>query len=291
MPARSVGSGTVSFGLVAIPVRFYVATHSESPSFNLLHQACGSRIRQQVFCPRCERVVERSELVRGHEVAKGQYVTFSDEELRGLETAASTSIDIQEFVPLAAVDPIYFETSNYLGPDKGGEKAYRLLADAMRETGVVAIAQHVSRGKERLVLIRPVADGLVLHALYYADEVRRFDEIVLGEAGQRRTGELELAQQLVGQLTARGFHPEQYRDHYRDRLREAVERKVAGQEMTSSEPIAPRAQVIDLMEALKQSLARERTPAATKPVAVALDTAKRRATSGSSRSAGAKKKQ
>src|SRR5215470_6296781 len=177
MPARSVGSGTVSFGLVSIPIKLYVATHSEAPSFNLLHQPCGSRIRQQIYCPRCERTVERSELVKGYEVAKDQYVTFTDDELKALEAAASPSIDIQEFVPLAAVDPVYFETSQYLGPDKGGEKAYHLLADAMRETGVVAIAQHVSRGKERLVLIRPRETGLVLHALYYADEVRSFEDI------------------------------------------------------------------------------------------------------------------
>jgi len=261
MPARSVGSGTVSFGLVAIPVRFYVATHSEAPSFNLLHQPCGSRIKQQVFCPRCERTVERSELVKGYEVSKDQYVLFTDDELRALETASSTSIDIQEFVPLALVDPIYFENAHYLGPDKGGEKAYHLLADAMRETGVVAIAQHVSRGKERLVLVRPVTTGLVLHTLYYADEVRRFDEVPLGEPGQRRDGEMKLAHQLIGELGAPAFHPEQYRDHHRDRLREAVERKVAGDQTTIAAATAPRAQVIDLMEALKQSLGRERTAA------------------------------
>lgn len=289
MPARSVGSGTVSFGLVSIPVRFYVATHSESPSFHLLHQPCGSRIKQQVYCPRCERVVERSELVRGFEVTKDQYATFSDEELRALETAASPSIDIQEFVPLAAVDPVYFETSHYLGPDKGGEKAYRLLADAMRETGVVAIAQHVSRGKERLVLVRPIAEGLVLHSLYYADEVRRFDDVPLGDAGQRRRGEMELAQELIGKLTSRGFEPEQYRDHYRDRLREAVERKVGGQETLIAEPAPPRAQIIDLMDALKQSLARERKPAEAKPAATAPEA--RRAANVAGRRIAAKKKQ
>ncbi|HXJ32487.1 MAG TPA: Ku protein [Candidatus Eisenbacteria bacterium] len=289
MPARSVGSGTVSFGLVSIPVRFYVATHSESPSFNMLHQACGSRIKQQVYCPRDERVVERSELIRGYEVAKDQYVTFTDEELRALEAAASPSIDIEEFVPLEAVDPIYFETSHYLGPDKGGDKAYHLLADAMRETGVVAVAQHVSRGKERLVLIRPIAEGLAIHTLYYADEVRPFGEIGLGEPGQRRAGEMDLAKQLVGQLTSKGFRPEQYHDHYRDRLREIVEKKVAGEEMTIAEPATPRAQVIDLMDALKQSLARERKPGAMKPAAVVAVASKRRATGGSGRAASKKK--
>jgi DNA end-binding protein Ku len=287
MPARSVGSGTVSFGLVSIPIKLYVATHSEAPSFNLLHQVCGSRIRQQIFCPRCERTVERSELVKGYEFAKEQYVTFTDDELRALETAASSSVDIQEFVPLADVDPVYFETSHYLGPDKGGEKAYHLLVDAMRERRVVAIAQHVSRGKERLVLIRPMAKGLVLHSLYYADEVRTFDDVPLGEAGQRRDGEMKLAQQLIGELTAKGFHPEQYRDHYRDRLQEVVDRKVAGEETTIAAPSAPRAQVIDLMEALKQSLARERKPATVK-AAASPATPRRAASAGRS---AAKKKQ
>jgi DNA end-binding protein Ku len=288
MPARSVGSGTVSFGLVSIPIKLYVATHSESPSFNLLHQPCGSRIRQQIFCPRCERTVERSELIKGYEVQKDQYATFTDDELKALETAASPSIDIQEFVPLADVDPVYFETSHYVGPDKGGEKAYHLLADAMREREVVAVAQHVSRGKERLVLIRPMAKGLVLHTLYYADEVRAFDDDVLGDPGQRRDGEMRLAQQLIGELTGEGFRPEQYRDHYRDRLREVVDRKIAGEETTIAAPTAPRAQVIDLMEALKQSLARERKPAESKPAAVAEEP--RRRASGSGRS-GSKKRQ
>ena len=285
MPARSVGSGTVSFGLVSIPVRFYVATHSENPSFNLLHQPCGSRIRQQIFCPRCERTVERSELVKGYEVNKDQYATFTDDELKALETAASSSIDIQEFVPLADVDPVFFENTHYLGPDKGGEKAYHLLADAMRERAVVALAQHVTRGKERLVLIRPMEKGLAVHTLYYADEVRSFDDIVLGDAGKRRDGEMKLAQQLIGELTAESFEPDQYRDHYRDRLREVVERKVAGEEMTITAAAPPRAQVIDLMEALKQSLARERTPATT----AAIPAARGRAAAGGR--SGSKKKQ
>src|SRR5204862_3488268 len=148
-----------------------------------------------------------SDLDRGYEVTKQQYVTFSDEELKALETAASASIDIQEFVPLAAVDPIYFEGSHYLGPDKGGDKAYQLLVDAMREMGMAAIAQHVSRGKERLVLIRALEKGLVLHTLYYADEVRALAVVPMGPAAPRRDGEIKLARQLIEQLAAEGFHP------------------------------------------------------------------------------------
>jgi DNA end-binding protein Ku len=258
MPPRSIGSGTISFGLVSIPIRLFVATHSEQPSFNLIHQTCGSRIRQQVFCPRCERTVERSELVKGYAVAKDQYVTFGADELKALETAASSAIEIQEFVPLADVDPVFFASSHYLGPDKGGEKAYRLLAQSMRETGRVALAQHVTRGKEHLVLIRPFADGLTLHTLYYADEIRPFDEIDRGGEVTVRDGERELATRLISELSAERFDPSGYRDHYRDRLDEAVTRKVEGQETVAATAATEAPRVIDLMEALKQSLAAER---------------------------------
>src|SRR5262245_56418847 len=281
MAARSIGSATVSFGLVSIPVRLYVATHSEQPSFNMIHEVCKSRIKQQTWCPRCERVVERSELVRGREVAKDQYVLFTEEELKGLEAAASQAIDIQEFVPLADVDPVYFQDTHYLGPDKGGEKAYQLLAEAMRDTGMVALAQHVTRGKERLVLIRPYADGLSLHTLYYADEVRAFDEVDRGAKATVKPAETSLARKLIEQLAGEKFAPEQYHDHWRQRLQEAVDRKVAGEEV--SVPEVPRAatKVIDIMEALKQSLAREGGRAAPRPVPVAPE--RRRASGGGAR--------
>ena len=269
MPARSIGSATVSFGLVSIPVRMYVATHSEQPSFNLIHGVCKSRIKQQTWCPRCERVVERSELVKGREVAKDQYVLFTDEELKALEAAASQAIDIQEFVPLADVDPVYFEDTHYLGPDKGGDKAYQLLAEAMRDTGMVALAQHVSRGKERLVLIRPFAAGLALHTLYYADEVRAFDEIERGPKATVKPAETNLARKLIEQLAADGFTPQQYHDHWRERLQEAVDQKIAGEEVAVPAVQPAQAKVIDLMEALKQSLSREggrATPRAAPPV-------------------------
>jgi DNA end-binding protein Ku len=263
MPARSIGSGTISFGLVSIPVRLYVATHSEQLSFNMLHASCGSRIRQQLVCPKDERPVERGEIVKGYEFAKDRYVTFTDDELRALEAEASRAIDIREFVPLEKVDPIFFENAHYLGPDKGAEKAYRLLAQAMRDTGRVALAQFVARGKEHLVLIRPYADGLVMHYLYHADEVRRFDEIDRGGEPAVRAGEVELARKLIEQLSADAFRPEQFSDEYRQRLEAAVQRKIAGEEVTAAAPPRARAEVIDLMEALKQSLAgRGRRPAA-----------------------------
>ena len=259
----------MSFGLVSIPVRLYVATHSEQPSFNMIHEVCRSRIKQQTWCPRCERVVERSELVKGREVAKDQFVLFTDDELKALEAAASQAIDIQEFVPLANVDPVYFQDTHYLGPDKGGDKAYQLLAEAMRDTGMVALAQHVARGKERLVLIRPFADGLSLHTLYYADEVRAFEDIDRGPKAAVKPAETTLARKLIEQLAADRFAPEQYHDHWRERLQEAVDRKVAGEEVAIPEAPATRAKVIDIMDALKRSLAEQRKPAQAATAAAA----------------------
>ena len=254
MAARSIGSGTISFGLVSIPVRLYVATSSQQASFNQLHEQCGTRIRQQLYCPTCERVVERSELVKGYQFARDRYVRFTDAELRAVEAAASPTIDIHEFVPLERVDPVYFENVHYLGPDKGGEKAYRLLAEAMRDTKRVALAQHVSHGKEHLVLIRPYDGGLVMHEMYYADEVRAFSEIPTDGAVKLRDTETDLAKKLIEQLSAAEFRPEQYRDEYRERLMEAVQKKVAGEEVVAP-PAPARAEVIDLMDALKKSLA------------------------------------
>jgi DNA end-binding protein Ku len=261
MPPHSLGSGTISFGLVSIPVRLYTAASSANVSFNQLHGACGSRIRQQTFCPRCNRTVERAELVRGYEFAKDQYVQVKDEELKALEGEASKIIDIAEFVPLAEVDPIYFEKTYYLGPDKGGEKPYRLLADAMDKAGQVALAKYVMRGKESLVLIRPAQNGLMLHTMYFADEVRNFDEVDKGQSAKIREGELDLALQLINGLASETFSPDRYADEYRHRVLEMVNKKVEGQEITVAEPAAPRAQVIDLMEALKESLAKRGMPA------------------------------
>src|SRR4030095_8471883 len=191
----------------------------------------------------------------------------------------------------AAVDPVYFQDTHYLGPDKGGEKAYQLLAEAMRDTGMVALAQHVSRGKERLVLIRPFTDGLSLHTLYYADEVRAFDEVERGPKATVKPAETTLARKLIEQLAGEKFAPEQYHDHWRERLQEAIDQKVAGQEVLA--PEAPRAQpkVIDIMDALKQSLAREGGRSAPRRVDV---TATRRRASEEARPArasGGKKKE
>ncbi|MGH7262898.1 MAG: Ku protein, partial [Candidatus Rokuibacteriota bacterium] len=252
MPPHSIGSGTISFGLVSIPIKLYTAASSGGASFNLLHAKCGNRIKQQTFCPVCNETVERSGLVKGYEFAKEQYVRFTDEELKSLEGEASKVIDIAEFVPLPKVDPIYFEKTYYLGPDKGGEKAYRLLADAMAKTDRVALAKFVMRGKESLVLIRPAQNGLMLHTMYFADEVRDFGEIEKGQSAKIKEGELELALRLVDELSNGDFKPEQYQDEYRLRVLDLVNLKVEGKEVTAVGPQVQRAQVIDLMEALKE---------------------------------------
>src|SRR6266436_4948023 len=268
MPPHALGSGTISFGLVSIPIKLYTSASSQSVAYNLLHAKCGSRVRQQYVCPLDNEVVERGDLVKGFEFAKDQYVRVTDAELKALEGEASKIIDIAEFVPLDRVDPIYFEKTYYLGPDKGGEKAYRLLAEAMAKSDRVALAKFVMRGKESLVLIRPVHSGLMLHTMYFADEVRDFGEIDKGQSAKIKEGELELAQRLIDELSHEEFKPDQYQDDYRLRVLDLVNSKVEGKEVTAVGPEVQRAQVIDLMDALKQSLDRRAaTPATGEPAA------------------------
>src|SRR3989441_3836035 len=218
MPPHALGSGTISFGLVSIPVKLYTAASAGGVSCNQLHTKCANRLRQQMFCPVDNEVVDRSQIVKGYEFQKDQYVRFTDEEIKSLEGEASKVIDITEFVPLSTVDPIYFEKTYYLGPDKGGEKAYRLLSDAMTKSERVALAKFVMRGKESLVLIRAAQDGLMLHTMYFADEVRSFGEIDKGQSAKIRENELALAQQLIDGLSNTEFEPERYADEYRDRV-------------------------------------------------------------------------
>jgi DNA end-binding protein Ku len=260
MPPHALGSGTISFGLVSIPIRLYTAASSGNVAFNMLHAKCGSRIKQQTFCPTCNETIERSALVRGYEYGKDQYVRVADEELKALEGEASKMIDIAEFVPLAKVDPIYFEKTYYLGADKGGEKPYRLLADAMEKSGQVALATFVMRGKESLVLIRAAQGGLMLHTMYFADEVRAFNEVDKGESAKIKEGELDLAIKLIDGLAAEDFDPARYKDAYRERVLEMLDKKAEGQELAAVPAPAKRRQVIDLMDALKESLAARKPP-------------------------------
>jgi len=251
---RAVSSGTISFGLVSIPVKLFTAASSEQVSFNMLHKKCGTRVKMQFICPTDNEVVERSDTTKGFEYARGQYVLFSEEELKAMEAERDNSIEITEFVPLASVDFVQVEKSYYLGPDKGGDKAYRLLSEAMKGKDRVAVGRWAARGKEQLVLVRPYGEsGLILHQLYYAPEVRAFDEIDTGAKLSFSGKELELADRLIEQLSTDEFEAEKYEDSYSERVRQAVEQKVQGQEVTVA-PEAPKAQIIDLFEALKKSL-------------------------------------
>jgi len=255
MTARPFASGTISFGLVTVPVKLYSTGETASGiQLNMLHRKCGTRLKQQYICPTDDQVVGRDEMIKGYEYAKGQYVLFSDEELKALTPEPTNAIEITEFVPAEEVDPVYFEKSTYLGPDKGGDKPYRLLSQAMRETGRAAVARYAARGKDYLVLLRPYQDGLIMQQLRYADEIRSFSEVPVAPS-EVKEPELRLAMQLIEQIAADEFHPEVYEDNVRKRTRDLIEQKVQGQEIQAAPPEAPKAQIIDLMEALKASLA------------------------------------
>lgn len=268
MAARSIGTGTVSFGMVSIPIKLYpTAESSAAISFNQLHDTCKSRLKQQYVCPKDNNeVVTREHIVKGYEFSKDQYVTFTEEELKAMAEEAQRAIEITEFVPAEQVDPIFFDGSYFLGPDKGGERAYKLLAQAMRETGRCALAKWAARGKMYLVLIRPFDKGIMMQQLHYADEVRKFDEVPVGDA-DLKDGELKLAVQLINQIASDEFKPQQYEDEVKRRYQAAIQRKVEGQEIITSAAVEPRAQVIDLMEALKASLASKAPSAGTSSVA------------------------
>jgi DNA end-binding protein Ku len=254
MASRPIGTGNISFGLVSIPVKLFSATRSRAVSFNLLHVKDLSRIQQKIYCPVDDAIIERSELVRGFEFEKGRYVTFTDEELKKLEARNEHAIEITEFLPLERVDPVYFEEAYYLGSEANAAKAYRLLADAMSESGRVALGRFTMRGKEHLVLIRPFGKGLMLHTVYYSDEVRPAEDIDQAGSEPVREAELTLAKRLIDELTGKEFDPSKYHDHYRERVLEVAQQKVEGQQVTEAPPEPRRGQVIDLMSALKASL-------------------------------------
>lgn len=262
MAARPVGSGNISFGLVSIPVKLFTATTPRSVSFNLLHAKDLSRIQQKIYCPVDDKIIDRSELVRGFQVEKGRYVTFTDEELKALEARDEHSIDITEFLPVERIDPLYFETSYYLGPDGNSAKAYRLLADAMSQAKRVALGRFTMHGKEHLVMIRPFEKGLMLHTIYYADEVRPANEVDQAVNEPAKEAELTLAKRLIDELTQKTFDPSKYHDNYSERVLEAAQQKIAGQEVTEAASRPKRGQVIDLMAALKASLEKRGAPAA-----------------------------
>jgi DNA end-binding protein Ku len=267
MAARSIGSLTISFGMVSIPVKLYSATEaSRAISFNLLHKGCGSRLKQQYFCVKEEVPVAREDMAKGYEFAKDQYVMFSPEELKALEEVGTHSAEITEFVPLKTVDPVYFDKAYYLGPDKGGAKPYALLARALRESGRCALGRWAARGKQYIVMIRPVEDlveGLVMQQLLYSGEVRSMRDLDIPKT-EVKPAELKLAQQLIEQQASDKFDPGAYTDDVRTRIEAAVQKKVEGQEITLTEAPESGAQVIDLMEALRASLGKKAAAAPAK---------------------------
>jgi DNA end-binding protein Ku len=256
--ARSIGSLTISFGLVAIPVKLYSAGQSAaSLSFNLLHKDCGSRLRQQYVCIKDGTVVDRDDMVKGYEFAKDQYVTFTPQEIKALEEAGSHAVEIAEFVPADAVDPVYFDKTYYLAPDKGAARPYALLTQALKESRRCAVGRWAARGHAYIVMLRPVGDVLAMQQLHFATEVRPASEIDVPRPDVK-PAELALAQQLIGQQTSDTYDPSAYSDELRARIDAAIQKKVEGQEISVSE-VAPEragAQVIDLMEALRASLAK-----------------------------------
>jgi DNA end-binding protein Ku len=254
MAARSIASLTVSFGLVSIPVKLFSATESSKAiSFNMLHKTCGSRLRQQYFCIKEEVPVAREDMVKGYEFAKDQYVTFTPEELKAMEEAGTQIAEITEFVPIESIDPVYFDKAYYLAPDKGGAKPFALLASALRESKRCALGRWAARGKQYIVMIRPVEEGLIMQQLLYAGEVRSIKEIEIPKT-EVKPAELKLAKQLIDAQASDSFDPSIYTDEVAARIEAAIEKKVEGQEITMTEAPQSGAQVIDLMEALRASL-------------------------------------
>ena len=272
MPARAISNATISFGLVSVPVELYSTGESAaSVSFNMLHKDCGTKLKQQYICPKHDKVVEREDTVKGREFAKGQYVTFTAEELKALDEKATNSIDVLQFIPLAAVDRLYLERAYYLGPGKGGDKAYRLLVEALTKTGRAGLGQYAARGRQHLVLLRPRGNVLVMEQLYYDDELRSPEEVPVG-SGDVKPAELNLAVQIIEQGATEEFHPEEYHDTVRERVQEAINQKVASGQEIAAEPEVEKAgaKIIDLMEALKASVAKgvqkqESPPKAERP--------------------------
>ena len=254
--ARSIGSLTVSFGLVAIPVKLFTANQSSNAiSFNLLHKADGSRLRQQYICQKDGAVVERDDMVKGYEFAKDQYVRFTPEEIKAMEEAGSHAVEISEFVPIESIDPVYYDKTYYLAPDKGAAKPYALLTEALKQAGRCGVGRWAARGKGYLVILRPIGDVLAMQQLHYAADVRRASEVEIPKP-EVKPAELKLAQQLIDAQTAEKFDPDAYKDEVRERIEAAIKKKVEeGQEITMAEPAPPgEGKVIDLMEALRASL-------------------------------------
>ncbi len=294
MAARAMSTGTISFGLVNIPVKVFSANNSaEKISFHQLHADKKTRLKQQMYDPETGEIVPREKIVKGYEYAKDQYVIVNEEELDALELATSRSMDITEFVPLDSVDPLYFESGYYLGPDKGAERAYKLLAAALADARYAAVAKYVARGKQQLVVFRPLEGAIVMQQLRYAEEVKSLGEIPIPDAAVTEA-ELGLAKQFITAMAKPQFDINQYKDEYREKLRDMLDRKIKGEAVDLTPQPAPVAKVVDLMEALKASLARGSAPAAPASSAAPATTETERKppkrAAGSEEAAGGKKK-
>jgi DNA end-binding protein Ku len=253
MPSRAISRSSISFGLVSIPVEVFPATASKSIHFNLIHAKDNSRIQEKIYCIAEDNVIDRSELVHGFQIQKGKYVSFTNEELKRLESGAGREIEIEQFIPISEVDPVYFASSYLLGAGPGSAKAYHLLNAAMKKSERAALAKFVMRGKEHLVLIRPYGDVLMLHTMHYADEIRSVSEIDREARASVGASELKLAERLINDLSRDKFHANKFKDTYREKILAAAEQKAAGEEVASPIP-AKTGKVIDLMSALKDSL-------------------------------------
>lgn len=262
-----MGSGTISFGLVNIPIKVFSASDSGGKiSFNQLHADKHTRLKQQMYDPETGEIVPREKIVKGYEYAKDQYLIIDEEELEKLELATSRSMDITEFVPLDSVDPLYFEAGYYLAPDKGAERAYKLLAAALTDARFAAVAKYVARGRQQLVVFRPLNGSIVMQQLRYADEVKKLGDIPIPDATVSEA-ELGLAKQFITAMAKPKFDIDQYKDEYRERLRDMLDKKIKGEAVDLTPAPAPVAKVVDLMEALKASLAKN--SGAPAPVAAA----------------------
>ncbi len=253
MPARAIDTATIAFGLVSIPVKVYSTNEpSEQVHFNLIHAGCGQRLKQSYECPKHGKV-ERDEMTKGYELAKGEYVEVSEEELKALEAITTDEIEIREFVPLAAIDPLLIDASYYLGPGKGGDRAYRLLRDALESAELAGIAAYPVRGKQYVVMVRPYEDGLAMHQLRYPDEVKPWSEVPIGRLPKLAPSELGLATKIIDQLRHDTFDAGHYKDEVKSRVRKLIADKAKGKEIVAPEPVEREAPV-DLMAALKASL-------------------------------------
>src|SRR2546428_435966 len=256
MPAHSIGSATISFGLVSVPIKMFSAGEScAAISFNWLHKKDGSRLKQQYFCSKDGENVEKEDMIKGYEFSKGRYVQFTTDELKALEEKGTGSINITEFVDADTVDRMYMDKVYFMGPEKGGDRAFTLLGEALKKTRKVAIGQWAARGKQYLVMIRPLGRGLAMEQLRYANEVRSIDEVPIPKVDVKKA-ELDMAVQLVEQAASEKFEPQKYEDTVKMRIQEQIQRKVDGEEITEEPTEAPKTQIIDLMEALKASLAK-----------------------------------